>query len=125
MMVQLVSSLSGLAILLCHVVLSVYVRDDTPYENIGPPDGVRYCVDQNKEESICSSNPLEVYGHLYNKRTLDDIHQGVPQRIDGSEEEKKGVIEVLKLMNAYWYEEVLSNIEYNEARVSWCVFCTS
>jgi hypothetical protein len=118
-MVELFRSLSVIALLYCHVVISVYVRDDTPYENLGPPDGVRYCVDLNVEDSVCSSDPMEVYRHLYSRRLLDDIHQGVPQRIDGSEDEKKGVIEVLQLMNVYWYEEVLSNIEYSEARVSW------
>lgn len=122
-MVELFRKLSAAvaAALLCRVVISVYVRDDAPYENHGPPDGVRYCVDLNVDDSICSSDPMGVYGHLYSKRLLDDIHQGVQQRIDGSEEEKKGVIEVLKLMNAYWYEEVLSNVEYKEARLSWLV----
>ena len=111
----------SIVLLLCHVAYSVFVRNNTSSENTGPPDGVKLCVDLNMEETVCSSNPMEVYKRLYSKRTLEDIHQGVPQRIDGSEEEKKSVVEVLKLMNVYWYEEVLSNIEYEEVRTSWFV----
>jgi hypothetical protein len=99
----------------------VFVRDNTPFENNGPPDGVTYCVDLTMEDSVCSTDPIGVYKHLYSEITLDDIHQGVPQRIDGSEEEKRSIKEILKLMNVYWYEEVLSNIEYDEARASWYV----
>jgi len=44
---------------------------------------------------------------------------GVNQRIDGNDAEKKGIKEVLRLMNVYWHEEVLSNQDYEGVRTTW------
>ena len=114
-------------VLLCNQYLysgvqSVIVRDGTPLNNDRPPDGVAYCVDVTKEDSTCSSNPVEVLQGLHDQKTFEGISPGIVQRIDGTEEEKNSIMEILRLMNSYWYDEVLSNIEYADIRTSWCVY---
>jgi hypothetical protein len=44
---------------------------------------------------------------------------GVRQRIDGSETEVEAIKEVLRLMQLYWYDEVLSRDQYKEVRTNW------
>lgn len=44
---------------------------------------------------------------------------GVIQRIDGSDEEKEGIREVISLMKEYFYTEVLAKPAYRDIRHKW------
>ena len=44
---------------------------------------------------------------------------GAPQRIEGSEEEKRNIREVLKQMDDYFLNEVLAMPEYEHVRPRW------
>ena len=82
---------------------------------------VRDCVDISSEYSMCSTDPMVELGHVYSKARLNGFHIGVTQTIDGTEEEKQSIRNVLTQMNHYWKHEVLSNFEYDEVRASWYV----
>jgi len=82
------------------------------------PKGQRYCVDVSSFGYVCSDNPTEVRRNRHPDLVLNpDL--GVPQRVDGTEAEKEGVREILAMMDAYYYGEVLSNPEYNQVRRFW------
>jgi hypothetical protein len=85
----------------------------------GKPNGDRYCVDLAREESTCSSDPVEALKLVYSMRRLSEFDAGVAQTIDGTDAEKKNIRDVLSAMNQYWYDEILSNFEYDVVRSSW------
>jgi len=96
---------------------AVRIRKYSPLESNTPVKGGLYCVDVVEEEAFCTHDP---------KLVLDDeltnmqyMHMGVTQRIDGTEEEKKKIEEVIRLMNAYFYDEVLSNLAFERVRTQW------
>jgi hypothetical protein len=95
----------------CHIV----VADE--YSKL--LDTIHYCVDISSDDSICSRDPFIALEHVYSKRRLNAFSVGVAQTIDGTEDEKNSIRNVLTQMNHYWYNEVLSNFEYDEARASW------
>ena len=78
-----------------------------------------YCVDIFTEDSVCSSDPMIALGRVYDRGNLNSFNIGVTQTIDGTEDEKDSIRKILTQMNRYWYNEVLSNFEYDEARASW------
>ena len=47
------------------------------------------------------------------------VSTGVPQRIDGTEAEQNAIKDVLKRMNEYFYNEILSLPEYEFMRQRW------
>jgi hypothetical protein len=47
------------------------------------------------------------------------IDVGVTQRIDGSDSEKQSIREVLKIMDYYFFNEVLAMPEYEYVRPRW------
>jgi hypothetical protein len=98
---------------------AVRVRENTPLDSDTPPEGAQYCVDITKNQSICTSDPRGVWRQVFSQRTTNEMHPGIPQRIDGTEAEQNSIKTVIKLMNLYWYEEVLSNFEYETVRTSW------
>lgn len=97
------------------VVVAVRVNDDTPLDTKIPAPGSKFCVALSSEEAVCSAEPMEAH----RVDVLDEIGHGVDQRIDGTDTEQNSIKEVLKLMNAYWNEEVLSNLAFASARSSW------
>lgn len=98
---------------------AVRVREDTPLDNDRPPPGAHYCLDITETDSVCTPDPLRLWKTVLNQRSTDEINLGVAQRIDGTESEQNSIKAVLRLMNLYWYEEVLSNHEYESIRASW------
>lgn len=90
-------------------------------EHTKQQDVARDCVDISSEYSMCSIDPMVELGHVYSKARLNGFHIGVTQTIDGTEEEKQSIRDVLTQMNHYWKHEVLSNFEYDEVRASWYV----
>lgn len=54
-----------------------------------------------------------------NAALLASLDRGVPQRIDGSENEKKAIAEVLRRMDEYFLNEVMSYPEYEITRNRW------
>lgn len=44
---------------------------------------------------------------------------GVPQLVDGTDAEQNAINEIIRLMNNYWYDEVLSKSEYDKIRKFW------
>lgn len=112
-----------------------------------PPDA-RFCVDTAPGSYTCSDDPMSVR-KKFDPSTYHDMDIGLPQRVDGTELERRGIRKVLgklevstllfyftcmfslKLiarlslsvdMDAYYYGEVLSNPEYREVRQYWYVF---
>jgi hypothetical protein len=79
------------------------------------------CVDITKDDSLCTNDPNEALKRIYNKNTMHGFHMGVTQTIDGTEEEKNNIRKVIQLMDRYWHEEILSNVEYEDVRSSWYV----
>jgi hypothetical protein len=54
------------------------------------------------------------------KERLDyGFNLGVPQTIDGTDDEQTAIREIIRLMNNYWYAEVLSNTAYESIRTIW------
>mmetsp|Transcript_620 Transcript_620/g.1344 ORF Transcript_620/g.1344 Transcript_620/m.1344 type:complete len:155 (+) Transcript_620:114-578(+) len=70
------------------------------------------CIDVGEEEMICTKEVLETRTRYDNV----SINVGVTQRIDGSDSEKQAVRDVLKLMDNYFFHEVLALPEYDYAR---------
>ena len=99
------------------VVVAVRVNEDTPLDTKIPAPGSKFCVALSSEEAVCSSEPMEA--RRVDLDVLDGIGHGVDQRIDGTDTEQNSIKEVLKLMNAYWNEEVLSNLAFASVRSSW------
>lgn len=83
------------------------------------PETINYCVGISSDDSTCSIDPMITLERVYSKGSLNTFNVGVAQTIDGTEDEKNGIRNVLTQMNHYWYNEVLSNFEYDEARASW------
>lgn len=111
---------AGLTVLMIIVGTdTLRVQESTPLDSSTPPEGCRYCVDLTEERTVCTSDPISIWQRVSSQRTTDEMHLGVPQRIDGTELEQNSIKEILRLMNLYWYEEVLSNYEYDSIRNAW------
>ena len=95
------------------------VQENTPLDSSTPTEGSQYCVDITEVRTVCTSDPIGIWQRVFSELTAFDMHLGVPQRIDGTESEQNSIKEVLRLMNLYWYEEVLSNYEYDNIRNAW------
>lgn len=101
---------------------ALFVNDDTPLDLKQPPPNVKFCVALSAEGSACTTNPSKMRRKVDHPSVSSDIaSNGVDQIIDGNESERKATEEVLKLMNVYWYQEVLSNHDYDKysARTTW------
>lgn len=90
-------------------------REEQPKQ----PNAAHYCVDISADDSICSSDPIVALESVYSRGSLNSFNIGVTQTIDGTEDEQNSIRKVLTQMNHYWYNEVLSNFEYDEARATW------
>lgn len=94
---------------------------DGVHDNVHAADGnIRndsfpICVDLSRDDSICSNDPVTALNVVYDK----EVNMGVPQTIDGTDEEKHNIEDILKLMNKYWNEEVLANFDYNDVKYTW------
>ncbi|GAX26627.1 hypothetical protein FisN_21Lh097 [Fistulifera solaris] len=84
------------------------------------PQDARYCVDTSSTSYTCSDDPMDVRKH-FDPDTYKEMDTGLPQRVDGTELERRGIQKVLNAMDAYYYGEVLSNPEYREVRQYWYV----
>jgi hypothetical protein len=99
--------------------VAVLIDDDAPVECI-PVQGSKYCVAISADEAVCASDPFNEVRMLVDRPAyVAHYHLGVAQRIDGSEAEQNAIRELIKVINAYWYEEVLSNDDYVDVRHSW------
>ena len=105
------------------------LRKSQAAEEIDPipvkPPGTRYCVDVTGSDNyMCSDDPVEVRQYFDSNRAVEIMQSSVPQRVDGTEVEREGIRKIVKLADAYFYGEVLSNPAYREVRkfwyVSWC-----
>ena len=116
---------SGIALWVCfiwcihpyHGGCSIIFGDEYSQQILS--DTIHYCVDMSTDDSICSTDPVITLEGGISKRSLNAFNVGVTQTIDGTEDEKNSIRKVLTQMNNYWYNEVLSNFEYDEARASW------
>lgn len=78
----------------------------------------RSCVTPpNSDEHQCTDNPL-LLSQAINERgeQTSRYNLGLAQRIDGTEAEKKAIVEVLGRMDDYYIQEVLANPEYASVR---------
>ena len=103
---------------ICGFVASLEERSPAiEHTNTIPPDA-RYCVDTSPSSYTCSDDPMSVRKAM-NPTTYHEMNFGLPQRVDGTELERKGIRKVLDAMDAYYYGEVLANPEYKEVRQFW------
>ncbi len=75
----------------------------------------RRCVDNGEDEFICTQDVVLL------RERIDGyaIDMGVTQRVDGTEEEKRQIREVLTRTTDYFVEEVLAMPEYEYIRDLW------
>jgi hypothetical protein len=76
--------------------------------NSNSQQGNRYCVDVGQREFLCYENPIDARRSADGEAKTQQISRGVNQRIDGTEAEKLAAQEVLRQMDDYYYEMVLS-----------------
>lgn len=78
----------------------------------------RTCVTPpNGDEHQCTDNPLLLSGAINERgEQTSRYNLGLAQRIDGTEAEKKAIVEVLGRMDEYYIQEVLANPEYATVR---------
>ena len=111
-----------LLVLLAGFSVAVRVSEDTPLDPRTPPPEAKFCVSLSRgDDYACSSDPMEIRSKVDAIPIVisEENSLGMDQRIDGTESEQKAIKEVLKLMNLYWHEEVLSNRDYERVRASW------
>jgi hypothetical protein len=99
--------------------LAVRVDNDTPLDTNTPTLGSQYCVDVGPNQATCVADPMSVWTRMIGPNIIHDMNTGVEQRVDGTEAEQNSIRNVLRLMNVYWQEEVLSNSDYEDVRLSW------
>jgi len=104
--------LAGSAVSLCS-------KEDTPLDPMISAPNTKFCVALSPEESVCSSDPMNIRRKVDAPDFVQERDLGVEQRIDGNEGEQKSIKKVLQLMNLYWNEEVLSNHDYASVRTMW------
>jgi len=73
------------------------------------------CVEVGNEEFACTNDVLELRKRV-DGRSVD---VGITQRVDGSYSEKQAIKEVLRRMDAYFFDEVLALPEYDGVRPKW------
>jgi len=111
-----------LLVILAGFSVAVRVSEDTPLDPRTPPPEAKFCVSLSRgDDYACSSDPMEIRSKVDASPIVisEENSLGMDQRIDGTESEQKAIKEVLKLMNLYWQEEVLSNRDYERVRASW------
>jgi hypothetical protein len=99
--------------------LAVRVDSDTPLDPSTPTLGSQYCVDVGPNQATCVADSMSVWTRTIGPNIIHDMNTGVEQRVDGTEAEQNSIRSVLRLMNVYWQEEVLSNSDYEDVRLSW------
>jgi hypothetical protein len=77
--------------------------------------GADICMDVGNGDFACSEDVLKTRNQVDGV----SIDVGVTQRIDGSDSEKEAIREVLKNMDNYFFNEVLSMSEYSYVRPWW------
>lgn len=75
------------------------------------------CADYGGDEFVCTQD-VQLLRERLDGHPVD---VGVSQRIDGTEEEKRQIREVLKKMTDYFLDEVLAMPAYEQARSLWYV----
>jgi hypothetical protein len=76
-----------------------------------PSFGKRYCVDMGREateEFQCYLNPIDARRLVDGEAKTQQISRGVNQRVEGTDEEKRAIQEVLSRMDDYYYDMVLA-----------------
>jgi hypothetical protein len=73
------------------------------------------CADQGGEDFVCSQDLLLLRERLDGR----SVNVGLAQRIDGSEEERQEIRDVLKHMDEYFLNEALAMPEYDNIRHLW------
>ena len=101
---------------------AVRVYDDSPLDSKAPEPGSRFCVVVDERKTVCADNSMRLRRLVDSPEVIAASHLGVPQRIDGTEAEQTSIKQVIRLMNLYWYEEVLSNDDFAGVRQGWYVF---
>ena len=79
----------------------------------------RICVAASKDNNSyqCTDDPLLLARAVNHKgEHTDRYNLGLAQRIDGTESEKKAIMEVLVRMDDYFIHEVLAHPDYAQVR---------
>ena len=79
-----------------------------------------FVIPYNSDEHQCTDNPLLLAQAINHKgEQTSRYNLGLAQRIDGTEAEKKAIVEVLNRMDDYVINEVLAHPEYASVRPRW------
>mmetsp|Transcript_20458 Transcript_20458/g.28908 ORF Transcript_20458/g.28908 Transcript_20458/m.28908 type:complete len:150 (+) Transcript_20458:290-739(+) len=78
---------------------------------VAAPNGDYGCIETDRKSRLAALEKM--YGEKQLKEWLDI---GTPQRVEGSDVEKENVREVIKKMDEYWVDEVLSFPQYEGVR---------
>jgi hypothetical protein len=100
---------------------ALIVRDDTSsVEGVLSP-ATNVCTSITSSYMVCNPDPLVLYQKIgyASAPPNGQIDLGVKQRIDGNDAEIEGIKKVIKLMNQYFVEEVLSMYEYGLIVPKW------
>lgn len=105
--------------------MALIVRDDTSSVEgvLSPASNV--CTSITSSYMACNPDPLVLYQKVgyATAPPKGQIDLGVKQRIDGNDAEIEGIKKVIKLMNQYFVEEVLSMYEYGLIVPKWYAVC--
>jgi hypothetical protein len=102
-------------------ITGLLVRDDTSMDEgvLSPTTNV--CTAISNTQMACNPDPLVLYqkaGYV-TEPPNGVLDLGMKQRIDGSDAEIEGIKQVIKLMNQYFVDEVLSVYEYGFLVPAW------
>ena len=75
----------------------------------------KMCYATSENRYLCTDDPSKARTY----RDPEPIYTGVEQTVDGTKEEKDAVEEVLKRMNQYFENEVMTKAEYSGIRGHW------
>jgi hypothetical protein len=90
------------------------------------PEQFRVCMDDDRGGYVCTDDPVATRRLADTEKIQrgyppDRMHMGIPQRVDGTEAEQEAIKDVIRLMNEYFYGEVLAKPAYRDIRFKWCV----
>ena len=83
---------------------------------IAPVNAEHLCVDNGSDSFVCTEASQLIHSQEKSDHSVDF---GVPQRIDGTEEEKRQIREVIARSSEYFFNEVLVMPEYEHVRTAW------
>lgn len=88
------------------------------------PEQFRVCMDDDRGGYVCTEDPVGTRRFsdtvkIQRGYPSERMHMGISQRVDGTEAEQEAIKDVIRLMNEYFYGEVLAKPAYRDIRYKW------